>query len=240
MKDQTKQSTIEEDVLERIRSGQLTMRSKSFFIATVSFTIILSLLVLIVSIWLASFISFGLRITGHESLLGFGSRGLALFLSVFPWGLAVLDLALITLLVWVLQRFRFVYRTPILIILAILVAIGTGSGLLLDRETGFHDGRFEKAEAGELPVPLQDLYENARPVAPEDQGIYRGYVTRIVSGSFLMTYDDHDQDGDEGMWVVIPPSGFDTASLRIGDKVYVAGDRDGKTIEAYGVRTLAQ
>ena len=76
-------------------------------------------------------------------------------------------------------------------------------------------------------MPLQELYESARPPAPENEGIHRGYVTGIVSGSFLMTYDDHDHDGDDGIWVVIPPSGFDTASLQIGDKVYVAGDRDG-------------
>ncbi|KND47087.1 MAG: hypothetical protein AB199_01505 [Parcubacteria bacterium C7867-004] len=240
MNDQTKQSATEETVLERIRSGEITMRPGSFFIAKVLFTLVVSLLVLLLSIWLASFISFDLRITGHESLLGFGSRGLALFFSIFPWGLATLDLILIALLVWMLQHFRFVYRTPLLFIIAILIVFGTASGLLFDRETGFHDDRFEEAEAGELPIPIQELYENVLPTAPEDQGIYRGYVTGIVSGAFLMTYDDNDHDEDDGTWIVMGPSGFDTSALRIGDKVYVAGDRDGKTIEAYGVRTLAR
>lgn len=238
MNDQNMNHVTEGTILERIRSGKLTMRSKSSFVAAVLFTLVLSGLVLLLSIWLASFISFDLRITGHESLLGFGTRGLALFLSIFPWEFALLDLALIALLVWILQRFKFVYRMPILATLLALIIFGAAGGLLFDRETRFHDDRFGEAEAGELPPPIRDLYENVLPKAPEDKGVYRGFVTSISPDSFFMTYDDHDRDGDDGTWAIMVPPRFDTGTLKIGDHVYVAGDRDGKVVEAYGVRIL--
>lgn len=238
MNDTPQEHLTQDTVLERIRSGELTMHSRSFFILKSLLILALSALVLLLSVWLASFISFGLRITGHDSLLGFGTRGLALFLTVFPWQFLVLDIILIALLVWLLQRFRFIYRTPILIVLGVLFVLGAASGLLFDRETRFHTDLFEHAEAGELPSFVEGLYKSASPVAPEDRGVYRGFVTNSSPGVFLMTHDDRDRGEDDGSWMVIVPAGYDTGILRIGDKVYVAGDREGTSIRAYGVRVL--
>lgn len=230
--------TLSDQVLARIRSGNVTMRPRIYFVLATLVTIFVTVLILLTSVLLVSFISFDLRMSGHESLLAFGARGSLTFLSVFPWGLALFDIALVVLLAWLLRRFRFGYRKPLLALLLILLGAGAISGLLFDRETNFHDDRYEEAEAGELFAPLESLYERVSERAPQEQGIYRGFVTDIEDESFTLTFDDHDRDEDDGVWNVLPPDAFDITTLMVGDRVYVAGDADDTVIRAYGIRVL--
>jgi hypothetical protein len=238
MNNNPEQNQVQNEVLERIRSGQLQMRPRLFFILKTALVISLGALILVISVGLVSFISFGLRLSGNESLLHFGSKGTLIFLQVFPWGLAILDVALLVLLAWLLRRFRFGYRRSLLYLVAALIIGGAVAGLLFDRETRFHDERFEEAEAGELFGPLESLYESAHSRAPEEHGIFRGYVLEVLESSFVLTHDDHDNDEDDGTWTVRPPKSFDMKSIQPGDRVYVAGEREEGEIEAYGVRIL--
>ncbi|HWU24747.1 MAG TPA: hypothetical protein VN086_03280 [Candidatus Paceibacterota bacterium] len=238
MNNNPEQHQIESEVLERIRSGKLRMKPRFFFVLKTALVIAITVLILLISVWLASFISFGLRLSGNDSLLGFGTRGILMFIAVFPWWLALIDLALIALLAWLLRHFKFGYRKPVLYLLGALIVGGVAGGLLFDRETPFHDDRFHEAESGELFAPLESLYEGAHTKAPEDQGIYRGFVVTVAPDSFVLTHDDYDNSPDDGTWTVRPPSGFDIRMVRVGDRVYVGGEKDGNVIEAYGVRIL--
>jgi hypothetical protein len=229
---------IHDEVLEQIRSGKLRMKPRLFFVLKAALVTILMVLILTLSVWLASFISFGLRLSGHESLLGFGARGIGIFVSIFPWWLALLDLLLIGLVSWLLRRFKFGYRKPVLYLLGGVLVCGVGAGLLFDRETSFHDDRLEEAEAGELGGPLESVYERTRQPAPEEYGIYRGYVVSTDERSFVITHDDFDDDDDDGSWTILPPRQFDMRQVQVGDRVYVAGEREGESIEAYGIKVL--
>lgn len=233
-----KPSDIQQKVLEQIDSGKVRMRSRLFFILKSAIVLGVALLILLLTIFLASFIFFGLRVGGHEALLGFGARGVLPFLSVFPWPLLLLDIALLILLESLLHRFKFAYRRPLLyIFLGLLVLAGT-LGLLLDRETPFHDDRLEEAEQGELIEPLELIYESARQTPPEELGVYRGFVTQVEEKDFVMTNNDNDSDEDDGTWRVESIEGTEQDEVEVGDRVYVAGDREDDVIRAYGVRVL--
>lgn len=238
MNNNPQHNQVQNEVLERIRSGQLHMKPRLFFVLKTVLVITIAILILVLSVWLASFISFGLRLSGNESLMGFGSKGALIFLTVFPWGLAILDLVLLVLLAWLVRRFKIGYRRPVLYLLIVLIVGGVAVGHFFDRETRFHDDRFEEAEAGELFGPLESLYESAHSKAPEEHGVFRGFVLELRKDSFVLTHDDHDNDEDDGTWIVIPPRNFEMNTLRIGDRVYVAGEREGEEIEAYGLRIL--
>ncbi|KND49270.1 MAG: hypothetical protein AB203_02645 [Parcubacteria bacterium C7867-008] len=238
MNNNSQHDQFQNEVLERIRSGQLQMKPRLFFVLKSVCIILITVFILLISVWLVSFISFGLRLTGNESLLGFGAKGSLIFLVLFPWWLALLDLGLVALLAWLVRRFSFGYRRPLLYLLIALTVCGAASGLLFDRETRFHDDRFEEAEAGELFGPLESLYESAHLKAPEEHGVYRGFVLDIGERSFTLTHDDNDNDEDDGEWTVLPPTNFDMKMIRIGDRVYVAGEREDQEIEAYGLRIL--
>lgn len=225
-------------VLEKIRAGAVRMRPKLYFILKASAVAFVAFLVLAVSVFLASFIFFAIRLNGSDSLLGFGPRGLGLFLETFPWPLALLDLVLILGLEWLLRRFRFAYSRSVLLILLALLAVVGGIGVTVSQTTRFHDDLFEHAEREGLPPPLGAFYRGAHQKPPEELGVYRGVVTTIGSETFVLTHEDFDQDQDEGDWVIAPPDGFDIAVIQIGDRVFVAGDIDGEIVRAYGIRIL--
>ena len=238
---ETDTKKITQSVLDRIRSGEVSMRSKGYFMLRAALLIVVAGLTFLVAISLAAFISFDLRISGHESLLGFGSRGLSTFLALFPWPLAVVGIGLVLLLSKLLQEFRLGYRRSFALLLLAFALAAALIGLLVDRATPFEDDLFERAEQGALPAFVGDAYSREHRIAPHEKGVFRGRIASIGDISFSMTYDDFDGDEDEERtWTVILPPGFSTSTLIIGARAYVAGDADEGVIRAYGIRILPE
>lgn len=232
------QKNISDTVLTHIRSGGVRMRSKLYFAVQIALTFIVACAVLALSIFLASYILFVLRINGHESLLSFGWRGVGVFFELIPWALVGADVVLLLVLEWMLRRFKFGYQHSILYLFLFLIVVAGTLGVALDRGTPFHDTLSKHAENNELVFPLTALYEHARRPAPGELGVYRGVVLSVGEETFVMTYDDRDNDGDDGMWTVFPPLGFEIEEVLLGDRVYVAGDRLEDSIRAYGIHIL--
>lgn len=227
-----------ESVLAKIRERQITMRSKFSFTFETFLAAFVALIILLISIALANFILFGLRINGHDALLGFGARGLTAFLVIFPWPLLILDILLIVFLERLLRRFKFGYRSPVLYLLLGLLVIASGISFAIDRATPVNNVLFTRARTGGLPAPIGEFYINARVPAPHDRGIYRGTVTEVGTSTFEMSHDDLDADTDDAHYIVILPPRFPVIDLSVGERVYVAGDLEGGEIRAFGIRKL--
>lgn len=232
-------NTIKEGVLKAITDHKVAMRSSTFFRVEYALILFVSFLVLFVTIGLAGFIFFALRVNGHEALLSFGPRGIQAFLLVFPWPLFVLDLLLLVILQALMRRFAFGYRRPIFLVLTILFIGGGISALLLDRETSVHDRLMEESHHGGVPPPFADFYKNARGPAPHAQGIYRGVVKEIRTDRIVILHDDLDVDQDDQGFQVILPDGQSPSDYSVGDDVYVYGTEQGGLITAVGVRKLS-
>jgi hypothetical protein len=232
-------NTIKEGVLKAISEHKVAMRSATFFKVEYALILIVSLLILLVTIGLAGFILFALRVNGHEALLSYGPRGIQAFLLVFPWPLFVLDLLLLIVLQALMRRFAFGYRRPIFVILAVLFVGGGVSALLLDRETSVHDRLMEESHHGGIPPPFSTLYGNARGPAPHAQGIYRGVVTEIRADRIVIQHDDLDADQDDRGFEVILPDGQIPSTFVVGEDVYVYGAERHGVITAVGISELS-
>lgn len=231
-------------VLGKIRAGAVTMRPRLYFILKAFAVAFIAALVLALSILLASFIFFAIRLNGSDALLSFGPRGLPVFLEIFPWPLALADLGLIVLLEWLLRRFRFAYSRPVLFLLLAIVAIVGAISVGIEHSTRFHESLFAHAEHEGLPPPFQSFYIGAHQHAPESLGVFRGIVVSEEAGRFVITYDDIDTgtttegDADAQTRIIVVPDGFDISVIHIGDRVFVAGDYASGTVRAYGIRVL--
>lgn len=225
-------------VLDQIRAGTLTMRPKFYFFLKALLVALVACVVLALSIFLASFIVFGMRLSGSDALLSFGSRGFIVFLQVFPWLLVLIDIGLLILLESLLRRFRFAYsRSVLYMLLALIVIVGSFS-VVIEREGHFHEGLFEHSRREGLPPPFQNFYEGAPKPPPHDLGVYRGIVVSRDEDTFVITHDDFDHDEDDGTWTVLIPEAFDETSIEIGDRFFVAGDEEEGIIRAYGIKEL--
>ncbi len=224
-------------VLAKIREGRIAMRSKLSFTFEAFLAGFVALVILAVSVAIVSFILFGLRVNGHESLLSFGPRGVGAFFAIFPWPLLVLDVLLVLFLETLLRRFKFGYRSPMLYLLFGVAVVAIAAGLALDRGTPFNDNLLDRADHGGLPPPFGEIYEHVRATAPHDHGIYRGVVIGVAASSLTVRSDDRTGATSSTYTVMLPPR-IATSSLQVGDRVYVAGDADDGVIRAFGIRVL--
>lgn len=224
---------IEHEVLEKIRAGEVRKRPRLFFVAQVALLGALAALALALSIFALSFILFSVHESGEQFLLGFGQRGLATLIALFPWRTLALVAAMLVALEWLVRHAKFGYRVPLLQIFLGIAGIAVLGGVLLNF-TPLHAFLLDQADRGELPV-IGFAYEDLH--SPhQEQGVFRGEISAIASTSFTIAHNDQDRDTDDGTFAVVPPAGFDLSSLSLGDRVYVAGTLQDGIVYAYGIR----
>ncbi len=226
---------IKQSVLKKIREGGVSMRPRAYFVARVAAAALLALAALSAASAIVSFLFFSLDRSGARLLLGFGGRGVLAFFSLFPWGTLATALVAALILEWLLRRFEFGYRIPALVIFAGILALSAGSGALIEL-TGAHALLLEKADRGELPI-VGELYESIR--APHaDRGIVRGTVFSVSGRGITVMFENIDDKRGTTTLTVEAPASFDTAALKPGDRIYVAGDVSEGVIRAYGLEKL--
>ncbi len=222
---------LKNQILEKIRTKRVSMRPKIFFTLHVGALIVVGFCVLALSVFLFNYISFIVRLNSHDALLGFGPRGIELFLQVFPWPLLLLDLALVVLLEWLLRHFKFGYRRPALLLFAGLLLSSLIVGSFLDRGLRFNDNFLRRADRGMLPPPLGAFYEYARrPPGPEE---YRGTITAINGTQLTVQLDSTTTT----ITIEAPPEHGDIA---VGQRIFIFGHFGTSSIQAFGIRGLPQ
>ncbi len=142
---------IAQKVLEKVRAGKVQMHSRTYFIVRMGGTALLAILTLLVSVLVVSFIFFSIHESGELFLLGFGSRGVLVFLSLFPWFSLIVDIGLLFLLEFLLQGFKFGYRTSLLSIFAGILLVSVVLGIIFDF-LPVQSTLLERADSGQLPV----------------------------------------------------------------------------------------
>jgi hypothetical protein len=236
MNDENIQQKIQQKVFERLTRGNVTMRSRAYFVGRAALAILVMLVVLALSAYVLSFIMFSIHESGEQFLLGFGERGLTAFLKLFPWGTLIVDIALIFFLEWLLQSFKFGYRFSLVAVFWAVVLASMIIAALIGL-TPIHNDFLEMADRGDLPV-VGEMYESVRG-SHEEQGVFRGTIVAIQGDTITITHEDGDHDTDDGTRTVTLPSGYSTTTFSVGERVYVFGTQGSTTIQAYGVDHLS-
>lgn len=228
---------MKEDILKRIQAGDVRMRPRLYFTMQVALLAAIAIAILLISIFLFNFMFFSLRISGHESLLTFGGRGLLLYLRFFPWDWLAIDVLLIVLLVWLVRQFHIGYSRPIVPLLVALLLVSGAFGIALDRATGFNDMLLRDADHDMLPSPIGGIYEHARRPPPPGSGICRCTITAIASST--ITAVGPGKSGTTTVYTIhVPKNGsFEatTTGLSVGQTIMIVGTPHGVEIEAFGI-----
>ena len=235
----TPDKSIQHAVLEKIRSGSVKKLPHAYFMFRVVATLLVSVLLLIISSFVISFVLFSFYVSGQQFLLGFGLEGIIVFLKLFPWGLCILDIALLFLLEWLLQGFKFAYRIPLLNIFLGIVGASILIGVLINT-TPLHTLLLQRADQNNLPI-LGGAYEHIFD-PHEDQGVCHGIVTSVGTTSdpaeFVIQHNDVDHDQDDGIFIVTPVPDTMLPPVHIGDRVLVFGVLSQGHIQAHNVQIL--
>lgn len=232
----TKHNSIKEAILHKINAKELSMRPKVYFTLKLAAAAVLTLAVMLISVFILNFILFSIRINGHNALLGFGPRGWGAFLHFFPWGLLVTDIVFILVLERLVRNFRFGYRVPTLYLLAGLVASTALLGFAIDRGTDVNDRLLRHSDAQHGHPPFIDIYGNARRPIPPSSGLCLCTVQSIDDDTIIVKDTRSTTTltltfNDEAPYAT-------STGLHVGDTVFVAGEvRDG-AVNAFGLKKV--
>ncbi|OHA17884.1 MAG: hypothetical protein A3H57_04430 [Candidatus Taylorbacteria bacterium RIFCSPLOWO2_02_FULL_43_11] len=230
---------LKEKILGKILSGNVSMKPKMVFSLRLAALIIVALLVTIVSIFLFNFILFSIRINSQDILLGFGQRGFVAFLAFFPWHLLFIDLMLVAVLELLLRQFRLGYKTPVVYLMLGLIVVSFSIGAYVDRVGGVNERFFMRNGQPHLPSLFREEGRGFR--GARHLGLTLCKCT-IISIEGNVVYASDLRNVSTIMKIVFPAdsSYATTSSLKVGDRIFVAGDEKDGVIEAFGVRKMIE
>jgi hypothetical protein len=221
-------------VLDKIETGEVSMKSKSYFTLKTVAVVFLTFLIACTLTLLISFVFFSLEMSEQLSLLGFGFRGVGLFIMLFPWWIFLLNAVLLLILERLLIQFRFAYAYPLVYVFLGTVCVVTVLGYAVTY-TPLHQSLLERAQEKRLPV-VGSYYEHARDLPP-GKGVYRGQVLAIEGNTFIIGIIDLNTAS--ATYRVVGGEGVDIDDfLDPGDVVFVAGNMNRGSIEAYGIKKV--
>lgn len=232
------QNDIKNQILEKIKSGEVNMKPKYYFILKLVALALTVFLTFILSTMLVSYVIFSIKISGQVFLLGFGAKGFYHFFIALPWFILGIDVVLIFFLDWLLKSFKFGYNSSVMFLFVVtLVSITVLASLI--NSTSFHKDMLIRAEGRGLPI-AGGFYSDLRR-SHKSQGLFRGEIMSIEGTStFFIKYIDQNSVIDGSVAKIIVPNSIDIFSLGavIGDTVFIAGDAVNGEIHAYGIRKL--
>jgi hypothetical protein len=224
---------LKDTLLHDIRSGKIAMTPRAYFTLKVAALVGIAAAIVVITVFICTFLFFTLRINGDETLLGFGSHGIRAFVRFFPWHLLLIDIALITLLQRLVRHFRAGYTVPVLYLVGGLFVGAIVLGFALDRGTPFNDRLHEGRN--HLPPPIGRFYEGAERAYAHGGRICRCSILAIQDNT--LTVQD-TRTATSSLTIKLPNDSpyATTTGLLIGDIVFIAGEEEDGAIEAFGIR----
>lgn len=222
---------ILERVLSAIMAGRVRMRPKWHFVLHAALGATGVAIALLALLWFAGFILFTLRETGVWLAPFFGPRGWFVFFASVPWLIVVLSLVFLVVLEFLVQRYSFAHRRPLLYsVLGIVFVVVVGSMAVAP----VHRALFRFARENRLPFGRGLYLEYGMMRHPDFR---RGRIFGLTPEGFVL-----QNDGGATSSVFFGPRTrrMLQSPLRPGASVMILGREHSEFIEAGGVRVLPE
>jgi len=231
MPEEPQKKSLQNLILEKIKTGQTKMRPKWHFVLKTSLWAAGVIIGALALLYVVSFILFILRQTGVWFLPTFGLRGIMVFLTSAPWLLILLGIVFIILLEILVRHYSFGWKKPLLYSLLGIIGFVVLASFLVSK-TSFHENLFMRARQGGLPYAGQFYRDFGMPRGEHAQ---IGVITEITDEGFKM-----ETQRGEALTIIVGsqtsfPLGLD---FQKGDRVVVMGEREDHTIKALGIRRI--
>lgn len=174
--------SLSERVLERIKSGEVSMKSKTYFVLKGAFIVLALAISTLFLLYIASFVIFSMRISGVWFAPAFGFQGLGVLISSLPWLLIAGALILLGMVEILVRYFSFGYRKPVVYTLIIALAF-VSLGSLFFNKAGVHNYLFSHTEKKNTPV-MRHLYKKYE--VDQKGFLHRGAVTKLTENGFVL------------------------------------------------------
>lgn len=224
-------NNITNNILDKIKTGEVTMRPRWHFVLKAFLLISGILLAALIAIYLLSFVLFTLHKSGVLFAPQFGWHGVMLFVIASPWMLiGILGIFLLVLYLLV-SKYSFSYQKPLVysIVGVVLFVIAVASMI---QYYGIHDRVQAFSDRSNLPG-LRQLY--ADPADRRPAGVARGTINTLTEVGFTL---ETDRAEILHITVTTQTKRPRLRGLQTGDQVIVFGERVDSSITAFGVKSV--
>ena len=227
-----------EKILEAIREKKVSMRPRTYFILRMAALLSIAIAVLIVSVFIFGFIFWSVTMSGQSLLLGFGTPGWLIFLTLFPWWLLLLDVALLILFESLMRQFSFGYRVPVLYLLIALLLGSATIGILLEDFIHVQERIGVRVQNHQIPV-LSGWYDSAAHPSHSSE-VCKCLVVGIGTSTLFVT--------DEWDFATVTPAREEvmfadastTSGFKIGDQIFIIGRETGRVLVPQSFQRISQ
>ena len=228
-----KNNNIEKKVSEKIKSGDIKMKSRSYFVLRTILLIAIIVILALFVIYLISFIIFSLHTSGAWFLPGFGFRDIGILIGSLPWLLIVLSIVLILVLEIFAERLSFVHHRPVVYSLVFIVAAVLLVSFFIGI-TPFHSSLFESAYDQHLPI-IGQFYRSYG--SPRIHNVSNGVVTELTDNGFTI-----ETPNGETLNVILNSKNLTAlqSTIKVGDTIVVTGKENGSVIQASTVHKIQE
>lgn len=224
---------VSDRIMQRIKNREVKMRSRWYFVLRDVLGVTAIIILLLVAIYVASFVIFVLHQSGAWFVPVFGLSGWWSLFNALPWILISLTVVFTILLAILVKRFPFGYKWPLIYsLLAIGFLIAAASFLTI--QTSLVQKYFMSSAARGVPL-FGEYYPGIGVLSPND--VHRGQIVGILPDGFRL------QDGlVTPLRVLVSTATVFSPSVGLheGDRVVVFGlmNEASGTIRAVGVEKL--
>ncbi len=231
MSEELKKS-IKESVEAAINSGKVVMKPRWHFIVQAVLLIVGIVVAVLALLYLTSLIIFSLHQTGLWFAPGFGLQGINELLFDLPWFLLLAGVAFIALLEYLVKKYSFAYRKPLLYSAVGIIALVVAGGFIVSL-TPIHSGLLTRELEEHMPF-VGALYQQYG--APKANG-------RVIPGQIIEVRQNGYTINTPRREILTVLVNDDTQlpediTLRAGDIIVVIGDRDKDYIRALGIKKI--
>jgi magnesium-transporting ATPase (P-type) len=213
-------------IVDKIIETKMQMHSRQYFLFQTVGKIVLTVLSILLSIYIVSFVLYYLNISGAIHLTRFGFSGLLDLLRSLPLLIVILALVSLSVVVVISTSYKLSYRNPL--IYSFIIAVATVIVLsMIVAQTPFHSsvGSLLKQSDGLKFLPVELLEPR---LAPLHHSLV-GFVEKVEPNYIILRTET-------GRFVkVFLPNELSKKlenKLEIGDKVLIRSDDEGENIDA--------
>lgn len=227
---------MDSDIIEKIKSGEVKMKPKTYFILKGVLFGFGLVLILFFTIFLFSFVLFVARLNSILFFSTFGLWGLKTFLISFPWASFFVAVGSVLLLEILTKKLTKVYRYPIIYSFLLILIVILAVSLFISKTTA-HKKLWEKARQNQLPVAGR-LYQDYETKKYRD--VYVGKVLEKTDKDIRVETEKGEildiMVTRKTYFLLLPDR--KKAEIKKGNWILVVGKKNGDKINALGIRRV--
>lgn len=223
--------SLSEKILEKIEKGEVHMRPRWQFILRGLLWITGTIVVAILTIYLASFVLFALRENGLGLAPSLGWQGVMLFIVSSPWILFFFVALLLVNLYVLVRHYSFSYKKPLLYSIIGITVVVLGASVAI-HQTPLHANIH--CLVSKRPVPgISHMYTDIAKQRP--RGVAAGTLQITSENTYILT----TETGDRWQIVIGPGTQMPPRHLlQTSSTVVVFGKTTPDGIQAFGIKPI--